>query len=127
VYAWGKNYERALLGNPDVERALLPTPVEALWGVRVSAVATANCRSYAVADTGEVWAWGIDKDDLAPLGHAEQMNCPLPKPIESLRDIKVDAVAASDRHTLALADDESCTRGATRRLLQGERSAWALQ
>jgi alpha-tubulin suppressor-like RCC1 family protein len=38
------------------------------------------------------------------------MSCPLPKPIESLRDIKVDAVAAvaaGFRHTLALVDDGS--------------------
>jgi alpha-tubulin suppressor-like RCC1 family protein len=35
------------------------------------------------------------------------MNCPLPKPIESLRGIKVDVVAAAMIHTLARADDGS--------------------
>jgi regulator of chromosome condensation len=31
----------------------------------------------------------------------------VPKPIESLRGVKVDAVAAGNHHTLALADDGS--------------------
>jgi alpha-tubulin suppressor-like RCC1 family protein len=63
-------------------------------------------RSYAVADTGEVWAWG--RDGAAALGHGEQTNCPLPTPIASLRGVKVVAVAAGMfHHTLALADDGS--------------------
>jgi alpha-tubulin suppressor-like RCC1 family protein len=41
------------------------------------------------------------------LGHGDEMDCRLPKPIESLRGIKVDAVVASYDSTLALADDGS--------------------
>jgi alpha-tubulin suppressor-like RCC1 family protein len=108
VYAWGENKEQVVLGNPHVERELLPKPVEALRGVSVGSVAAGSYRSYAVADTGELWAWGWGmKAVFAPLGHGEQMDCPLPKPIESLRGVKVDAVAAGERHTLALADDGS--------------------
>jgi hypothetical protein len=44
------------LGNPDDEWKLLPKPVEAIWGVRVGSIAAAGWRSYAVADTGAVWA-----------------------------------------------------------------------
>jgi alpha-tubulin suppressor-like RCC1 family protein len=109
VYACGENEGRALLGNPDVERELLPKPVEALRGVRVGSIAAAGHRSYAAADTGELWAWGAvaDHSSAVPLGHNELRDCPLPKPIESLRGIKVDAVAAGGDHTLALADDGS--------------------
>jgi alpha-tubulin suppressor-like RCC1 family protein len=110
VYASGENEARAVLGNPHVERELLPKPIEALPGVRVGSIAAGYSRSYAVADSGEVWAWGIDSGDspdLLPLGHGEQKDCPLPKPIESLRGIKVEAVAAIRRHTLALAEDGS--------------------
>jgi alpha-tubulin suppressor-like RCC1 family protein len=35
------------------------------------------------------------------------MPCPVPKPIESLRGVKVDAVAAARHHALALADGGS--------------------
>jgi alpha-tubulin suppressor-like RCC1 family protein len=58
VYAWGENESRALLGNPDVEKELSPKPIEALRGVRVRSIAVATNRSYAVSDTGELWAWG---------------------------------------------------------------------
>jgi alpha-tubulin suppressor-like RCC1 family protein len=105
VYAWGKIARRTTLGNPNVERELLPTPFEALRGVRVSSIAAGSWRSYAVADTGEVWAWG--HDGSVPLGHCERMDCPLPKPLEVSRGLKVDAVAADEFHTLALADDGS--------------------
>jgi hypothetical protein len=56
VYAWGVNVDRALLGNPRIERELLPKPVEALRGVRVGSIAVAGHRSYALSDTGKVWA-----------------------------------------------------------------------
>jgi alpha-tubulin suppressor-like RCC1 family protein len=105
VYAWGENKQRAVLGDPHVARELLPKPVEAFRGVRVGSVAAAAHRRYAVADTGELWVWGIDRYGATPLGHGEPVNCPLPKPIASLRGVKVDAVAASSMHTLALADD----------------------
>jgi alpha-tubulin suppressor-like RCC1 family protein len=105
VYAWGKNESNFVMGNPDVERELLPKPVEALRGVRVSSIAAAWYRSYAVADTGEVWAWGAGA--APPLGHGMQGPCHKPNLIASFRGVKVDAVAAGHNHTLALADDGS--------------------
>jgi alpha-tubulin suppressor-like RCC1 family protein len=107
VYAWGKNWNGAVLGNPHVDTELLPTPVEALRGVRVSCVAAGGDRSYAVADTGQLWAWGCGGVYYAPIGHDERTDCPLPKPIAWLRGIKIDAVAACEQHTLALVDDGS--------------------
>jgi alpha-tubulin suppressor-like RCC1 family protein len=108
VYAWGENAWLAVLGDLNVERELLPKPVEALRVVRVDNIAAARNRSYAVAQTGEVWAWGSDPLQRdAPLGHPKQMHCRRPKPIESLRGINVVAVATSDGHTLARADDGS--------------------
>jgi alpha-tubulin suppressor-like RCC1 family protein len=85
---------------------LLPKPVKALRGVRVGSIAAACFRSYAVADTGELWAWGADDDDNVPLGH-DSGELSLPKPIESLHGIRVDAVVAAEEHTLAWADDGS--------------------
>jgi alpha-tubulin suppressor-like RCC1 family protein len=107
VYAWGENAYGVTLGNPHVQWELLPTPVEALHGVFVGGIAAAGLRSYAVTDTCEVWAWGRDRGDNPPLGHGAEMECPLPKVIESLRGVKVDAVATGGIHTLALADDGS--------------------
>jgi alpha-tubulin suppressor-like RCC1 family protein len=107
VYAWSENVRRALLGDPHVERELLPKPVEALRGMRVGSVAASDKRSYAVADTGELWAWGGSNGSEVniPLGHGEQIDCPLPKAIESLRGVKLDGVTCCVFHSLALADD----------------------
>jgi alpha-tubulin suppressor-like RCC1 family protein len=104
VYAWGTT---SVKSNPHVENKLLPRAIEALQGVRVGGIAAAGSRSYAVADTGELWAWGAQSMCEPPLGHGEQGHCRESKPIESLRGIKVDAVAAGAYHTLALADDGS--------------------
>jgi alpha-tubulin suppressor-like RCC1 family protein len=60
-----------------------------------------------LADTGELWAWGSDGRGYCPLGHGENKICPLPKPIESLRGIRLDAVAAGNYQALARADDGS--------------------
>jgi E3 ubiquitin-protein ligase HERC2 len=115
------------LGDPHVEGELVPRPVEALRGVRVGSIAGFGLRSYAVADTGELWAWGGEGDYSSPLGHSKRISCPLPNPIESLRGIKVDAVAAIVSHTLALADDGSVYAWGARMLRQRVRSAWARQ
>jgi alpha-tubulin suppressor-like RCC1 family protein len=108
VYSWGENNAGSLLGNPHVERELLPKPIEALRGVRVGSIAVQGHRCYAVADTGELWAWGCDGGyDGTPLGHdhCKQVHCPLPKRINSLRGIRSDAVAAYYWHTMALPDE----------------------
>jgi alpha-tubulin suppressor-like RCC1 family protein len=92
-----------------VKENLLPTPVETLRGVRVGCVAFFGERRYAVADTGELWAWGSDGARVPPLGLGEMIDCPVPKPVESLRlrGIKVCSVAVGENHMLAMADDGS--------------------
>jgi alpha-tubulin suppressor-like RCC1 family protein len=93
------------LGNPDVERELLPKPVEALRGVRVGSVAAADNRTYAVSDKGELWAWGGHLCGTPALGDCGLIFSSLPKPIESSGGMKVDALAVGLNHALALAGD----------------------
>jgi alpha-tubulin suppressor-like RCC1 family protein len=107
VYARGQNHNYAVLGYRHIARELLPKPVEALRSVRVGSVAAAGMRSYAVADTGEVWAWGDDSGntDQTPLGFGERIRRAVPKPLPSLRGVHMNAVVAGMHHTLAVADD----------------------
>jgi alpha-tubulin suppressor-like RCC1 family protein len=107
VYVWGCT-PRCFVGyvvTRDAQIPLLPTPIEALRGVRMGSIAASVSRNYAVADTGELWAWGDDSNGGTPIGHGRRMKCPLPEPIESLDGIRVDVVAAAVFHTMALADD----------------------
>jgi hypothetical protein len=106
-YAWGKNTERAVLGESHVAGELVPAPVVALRGLRVSSIAVTNRLTKAVAINGEVWAWGIT-GTYCPFGpQGMQTRCSWPMPFESLRGVKVDAVAVGSYHMLALADDGS--------------------
>eukprot|EP00962_Isochrysis_galbana_P007493 scaffold2031_cov112-Isochrysis_galbana.AAC.2 len=71
-------------------------PVEVIRGVRVGSISAARYHSAGV---------------LNLLGHdGNPTEHPLPKFIESLRGIKLNAVAAGKQHTLALADDGSGVR-----------------
>jgi hypothetical protein len=40
--------------------------------VRVGSIAAEGSRSYAVSDTGEVWAWGVENSETFPLGHGDE-------------------------------------------------------
>jgi alpha-tubulin suppressor-like RCC1 family protein len=106
VYSWGENEFGPPLGHPEVESDYLPKPIEALRGVRVGSIAAGRNHSYAVADTGELWAWGC-AGALPPLGDREQEDCSLLEPVKWLKGIKTDAIADGYDHTLALADDGS--------------------
>jgi alpha-tubulin suppressor-like RCC1 family protein len=106
VYVWGKKGLFGLSGTPNVSTELLPKPVEALWGVRVVSIAAVQWCSYAVADTGELWVWGRHEPCVEPRCE-DRPDCPVPKPLQSLRGLKVVAVATGHGHTLAGADDGS--------------------
>lgn len=110
IHVWGSDRGRAVLGDPSVEFLPTPTPVEALQHIRATSIAAAGSRSHAVTDTGEVWAWGMVGKTVGtccPVSHGDEASHPLPRPIEALRGVRVDAVAGSFYDTLALADDGS--------------------
>jgi alpha-tubulin suppressor-like RCC1 family protein len=106
MYAWGHNMGQAQLSAEDVEGDLQPKPIEALHGVRVGSVAIGCNGTYVVADTGELWG-RLGCGDSAPFCQGNWVKCLLPEPSESLRGVKVDAVAGDGSRTMALADDWS--------------------
>jgi alpha-tubulin suppressor-like RCC1 family protein len=106
VYVWGDNLDGALGGYTSLDQQWLPDPVEALRRMRVGSIAAAGLRSFAVTCTGKLCAWGVEATD-SRLGHGRTSNCYCPKPVKSLRGVKVDAVAIGNEHTLALSDDGS--------------------
>jgi alpha-tubulin suppressor-like RCC1 family protein len=124
VYAWGENLGRDLLGNPNVEKELLPKPVEALQGVHVASIVAAVNSSYAVTDTGELPAWGRES---FMLGHGEQMECPLPKPVHSLRASRWMRWAPVKGTCWRWRMTDACTRGAAPRRHTQVRSVSARQ
>jgi alpha-tubulin suppressor-like RCC1 family protein len=124
VYAWGEDINTTVILGKYADEELEPTPIEALRGVRVGSVAAGGCHSYAVTDTGELWAWGLTGSGSIPLGHGEQADCRLPKPIASLRGINVDAGVNSFSLTMARAEDGSVYAWATSMQQSAVCSAW---
>jgi hypothetical protein len=126
VYSWGNNHLGAVLGDPDVEDKLQPTPVKALGDVRIGSIAaTVHC-SYAVAGTGQLHAWGCNGNGFTPLGYGGQMHSQLLYLVASLQGLTVAAVASNAHHKLAVAGDGSVYAWATTGQQRRVRSAWAL-
>jgi alpha-tubulin suppressor-like RCC1 family protein len=105
VYAWGEYMERRGSGKPIDAKELLPAPIWTLRGVRVGSISATDAYYYAVADTGEVWTWGCNRFHTYPLSHEHPMTCPAPKRVDGLLGTRLDAVAASCNHLLALGGD----------------------
>ncbi|MCE9667740.1 RCC1 repeat-containing protein [Myxococcus stipitatus] len=97
--AWGSN-QRGQLGLPADARRATPVAVADLTGA--IAVAASASHSLAVRNDGTVWAWGDNSD--GQLGMGEDVGgSSTPVRVASLGDVR--AVAAGQRHSLALRDD----------------------
>ena len=69
-------------------------------GIRVYSVAAAYRHSLALTEAGRVYTWGYGA--AGRLGHGGFQERYTPALVESLRDIRVVAVAAGDFHSMAL-------------------------
>jgi hypothetical protein len=66
-YSWGHG-DYGKLGHGDDEDCFLPKQVEALAGMRVSAVATGGQHSAAITTEGDLFTWGERSDFFPQLG-----------------------------------------------------------
>jgi len=80
----------------------LPTPVPGLESVRFRSVSLGDYHSLAVGESGCVFSWGCGEQ----LGHGDpEALRPTPRAVESLRGVRVGAISAGGRHSLAV-DEE---------------------
>ena len=91
------------LGHGDSLVRLEPTPIEALRGVRVVAIAAGEAHSLLLAHTGAVFSFGWG--DGGQLGHGNQRDQSTPKMIKALLGVCVVAIAAGHKHSLVLTDE----------------------
>jgi alpha-tubulin suppressor-like RCC1 family protein len=107
VWAWGFNLYGQLGDGTALDRA---SPVRVSGLVDVTAVAAGDGHSVALTDDGTVWTWG--RNDHEQLGYdtgaarcgTKYITCSkMPNPVANLSNIT--AVAAGDKHTVALGDD----------------------
>jgi len=99
VLAWGFN-ERGRLGTVSSDDAETPTPVALPPGTKIKGISAGFTHSLAVTTTGQVLAWGDNRDGELGDGTTTSQNTPIPVSLPA--GTTVTAVAAGDGFSLAL-------------------------
>lgn len=102
VYAFGFN-NNGPLGTGDEETRTTATRVEALDDVNIATIENGNGVSYAISDTGTLYAWGTNSN--GQLGLGDQSERHVPTVVEALVNETVVLVSSGTSHTLALTAD----------------------
>ena len=99
VLAWGQN-TYGQLGNGTTTDSPTPVRVDLPAGTHVTAVAVGDGQSLAVTSDGHVLAWG--QNDYGELGNGSTTDSSTPVPVDLPARVRVTAVAAGYRHSLAV-------------------------
>lgn len=92
------------LGYTSVDTQPTPRRVASLK-VRITAVAAANKHSAAVAETGEVFTWGCNKEGQLGYGTSNSASNYYPRLVECLKGKSIKSVSAAKYHTVVLGVD----------------------
>ncbi|CAG5093829.1 Similar to RCC1: Regulator of chromosome condensation (Mesocricetus auratus), partial [Cotesia congregata] len=103
VYVLGrKEYGRLGLG-PNCNDATELTKVESLEKKKVIDVAAGSAQSFAVTDSGELYAWGMGTSGQLGTGEEEDVDTPVLIKSKQLEGKNVVRVAGGGQHTIILA------------------------
>ncbi|XP_020677080.1 uncharacterized protein LOC110095763 isoform X1 [Dendrobium catenatum] len=110
VFTWGSNRE-GQLGYTSVDTQPTPRRVSCLR-VRIVAVAAANKHTAAVAESGEVFTWGCNKEGQLGYGTSNSASNYTPRVVEYLKGKSFKGISAAKYHTVVLsAEGEVFTWG----------------
>ena len=117
-FGWG---DAGRLGHGDEEDQRTPRVIEGLRGVRACAVAAGRGHSLVLAASGAVYSFGSGHH--GQLGHGYGHHGQLtPKVIETLRSVRVCAVAAGDAYSFALGAGGDRAKPLRRRVADAQRA-----
>lgn len=106
VWTWGKgDYFR--LGHNVDQHVRKPTIVETLRGKNIVHVAVGALHCLAVADSGQVYAWG--DNDHGQQGNGTTVVNRKPTLVQGLENVKVVKVACGSSHSVAWTGPENPT------------------
>ncbi|KAJ1265932.1 hypothetical protein BS78_08G111400 [Paspalum vaginatum] len=103
LFTWGSNRE-GQLGYPSVDTQPTPRCVSSLKQ-KIIVVAAANKHSAAVAETGEVFTWGCNKEGQLGYGTSNSASNCIPRMVEYLKGKVFRSVSAAKYHTIVLGVD----------------------
>src|SRR5262249_60834665 len=99
VLAWGFNGDGEL-GNGTTTDSATPVPVSLPAGTTVKAIRAGCEHSLALTSTGEVLAWGANRDGELGNGSTTPSDVPIPVPLTVGTTVK--AISTGQTHSLAL-------------------------
>jgi inhibitor of Bruton tyrosine kinase len=108
LYVFGLNKGGRLgLGDDCPQQCPLPRRVMSLKRKRVVGIAAAENHSLCVTSDGIVWSWGNNQfGQLGDIGNSSGSTTAssrsVPRPVEDLKHVPCSAVAAGERHSVAL-------------------------
>lgn len=102
VYSFGFN-NRGPLGTGDEDTRTTAVKVEALDDVNIVTIENGNGVSYAISDTGQLYAWGSNSN--GQLGLGDQDTRLIPTEVEALANETVVSISSGTSFTLALTAD----------------------
>ncbi|KAJ0966364.1 hypothetical protein J5N97_027502 [Dioscorea zingiberensis] len=103
VFTWGSNRE-GQLGYTSVDTQPTPRRVSSLRE-KIVAVAAANKHTAAVAESGEVFTWGCNKEGQLGYGTSNSASNSTPRLVEYLKGKVLKGVSAAKYHTIVLGSD----------------------
>ncbi|KAI5639587.1 regulator of chromosome condensation (RCC1) repeat domain-containing protein [Phthorimaea operculella] len=113
LYAVGRcEYGRLGLGERTGDAEALE-PVPALANSRVVSIAAGTSNSFAVTDTGEVFAWGMGSEGQLGTGSCSDAPSPAPAHPAALAGKRARAVRAGGQHTVLLVEDPNAAQAAS--------------
>lgn len=107
VYSWGRN-EQGQLGVGDTKDHSEPQFVADLEDFRVHQIATLRNSSFALTTTGDVYAWGNNKDGELGLNHTEEV-VQLPAQVKELLPQRIKALEVFQGQTIIAHVDNTST------------------
>ncbi|MBZ5734913.1 hypothetical protein K8Z61_10435 [Nocardioides sp. TRM66260-LWL] len=102
LHAWGANYS-GQVGDGTALNPATAVAVTALAGKSITAIAAGNEHSLALASDGALYAWGWNSSGQLGDGTTIPRNTPVA--VTTLSGKTITAIAAGNRHSLALASD----------------------
>ncbi|KAK4619338.1 hypothetical protein CLAFUW4_11646 [Fulvia fulva] len=116
VFAWGSGQQNQL-GRRIIERtkekALTPTEFGLPKGPKkgISSIETGSYHSFAIAKTGEVWAWGLNNfGETGIMDNAGQDDAVIinPKVVTALNGKNITSIKGGGHHSLAATASGEC-------------------
>ena len=103
VFSWGKNFY-GQLGLGDHRDKSSPQEITHFSDDRIVHIAAGQYHSMALSDTGEVYAWGYNRDHELGLSE-DNMDRVLPQHVPDLKGKRISHLAAGGYHSLAISED----------------------